>query len=75
MPAFGHYDSALQMFVQAPGDPDLKRLSFLRWIVQSGRLADDGSIIGTSCGELAVAVATLAPALAPAPRHDMTGYD
>jgi hypothetical protein len=69
------YDAALQMFVEEPHDPDLKRLSFLRWIVQSGRLVDDGSIIGISCGELALAVAALAPALAPAPRHDMTGYD
>ena len=32
------YDSALQMFVQAPRDADVKRLAFLRWLAESGRL-------------------------------------
>ena len=32
------YDSALQMFVQEPRDADVKRLAFLRWLAESGRL-------------------------------------
>jgi hypothetical protein len=36
--AGGQYDGSLQMFVEAPRDVDLARLSFLRWLVETGRL-------------------------------------
>ena len=38
MAAMGRYDSTLQMFVQEPRDLDLRRLTFLRWLGERGRL-------------------------------------
>ena len=43
------YDSALQMFVQAPRDADPKRLAFLRWLAEHGKLEHEvaGPAMGT----------------------------
>ena len=41
MKSLGRYDSALQMFVEEPREPDLARLTFLRWLVER-----DASIAG-----------------------------
>ena len=38
MPAIGKYDTALQMFVLPPADLDRKRVGFLRWLAENGRL-------------------------------------
>ncbi len=50
MAAMGRYDSTLQMFVQEPRDLDLRRLTFLRWLGERGRLEHD--IAGPSSGPL-----------------------
>jgi hypothetical protein len=39
------------MFVEEPRDPDLRRLSFLRWLVENDRLEHPG--VGPASGELA----------------------
>ncbi len=52
MKAVGRYDSALQMFVEEPRDPDLRRLSFLRWLVENDRL--EHPALGPASGELAM---------------------
>jgi hypothetical protein len=52
MKAVGRYDSALQMFVEEPRDPDLRRLSFLRWLVENDRL--EHRVAGPASGELAL---------------------
>jgi hypothetical protein len=53
MKAVGRYDSALQMFVEEPRDPDLRRLSFLRWLIDNNRL--EHPAVGQPSGELVVA--------------------
>ena len=50
MKAVGRYDSALQMFVEEPREPDLRRLKFLRWLVKNDRL--EHPVIGPASGEL-----------------------
>ena len=55
MKAVGQYDSALQMFVEAPRDPDLRRLTFLRWLIDNNRL--EHPAVGPASGELVVAMA------------------
>ena len=50
MAAMGRYDSTLQMFVQEPRNLDLRRLTFLRWLGERGRLEHD--IAGPSSGPL-----------------------
>jgi hypothetical protein len=32
------YDGALQMFVQTPREVDVRRLAFLRWLAEHGKL-------------------------------------
>ena len=34
----GQYDPELQMFTDAPREPNLDRLRFLRWLAERGRL-------------------------------------
>jgi hypothetical protein len=51
MKSLGRYDSALQMFVEPPREPDLARLTFLRWLVERGRL--DHGPAGAPSGEFA----------------------
>jgi hypothetical protein len=55
MKAVGRYDSALQMFVEEPREPDLRRLSFLRWLIENNRL--EHGVIGPASGELVVVAA------------------
>ena len=52
MKAVGRYDTALQMFVEEPREPDMNRLAFLRWLVENDRL--EHGVIGPVSGELAV---------------------
>ena len=52
MKAVGRYDSALQMFVEEPREPDLRRLTFLRWLVENDRL--EHGVVGPASGELVV---------------------
>jgi len=44
------YDGNLQMFVEPPREPDMARLSFLRWLVERRRLEHEPA--GASCGDL-----------------------
>jgi hypothetical protein len=52
MKAVGRYDSALQMFVEEPREPDLNRLTFLRWLVENDRL--EHGVTGPASGEFVV---------------------
>jgi hypothetical protein len=52
MKAVGRYDSALQMFVEEPREPDLVRLTFLRWLIENDRLEHPAA--GPASGELVV---------------------
>ena len=45
------YDPDLEMFVEPPREPDLARLTFLRWLIDRGRL--DHGPAGAPAGELA----------------------
>ena len=45
-----HYDGDLQMFVDPPRDPDMARLTFLRWLVERRRLEHGPA--GAPCGDL-----------------------
>ena len=49
------YDPDLEMFVEPPHEPDLARLTFLRWLIERGRL--DHGPAGAPSGELAVLAA------------------
>ena len=44
------YDGDLQMFVEPPREPDMARLSFLRWLVERRRLEHGPA--GAPCGDL-----------------------
>jgi len=55
MKAVGRYDSALQMFVEEPREPNLRRLAFLRWLGENHRL--EHPVNGPASGELVVALA------------------
>ena len=50
MPAKGRYDTHLQMFIEERRAPDMRRLRFLRWLAEGGRLEHE--IAGASSGEL-----------------------
>ena len=54
MKAVGRYDSALQMFVEEPREPDLRRLTFLRWLIENDRL--EHGVEGPASGELVIVV-------------------
>jgi hypothetical protein len=43
------------MFVEEPREPDLRRLTFMRWLVENDRL--EHPAIGQPSGELVVAMA------------------
>jgi hypothetical protein len=43
------YDGDLQMFVDPPREPDMARLSFLRWLVERRRLEHGPA--GAPCGD------------------------
>jgi hypothetical protein len=55
MKAVGRYDTSLQMFVEEPRDPDLRRLGFMRWLVENNRL--EHPVIGPATGEIATLIA------------------
>ncbi len=55
MKAIGRYDTALQMFVEETREPDLRRLTFLRWLVENNRL--EHPVVGPASGELVVVAA------------------
>ena len=55
MKTVGRYDSALQMFVEEPREVDLRRLSFMRWLIENNRL--EHPVVGPACGELVVVAA------------------
>ncbi len=38
MQPLGTYDPNLEMYTDPPREPDLARLAFLRWLVETGRL-------------------------------------
>ena len=59
MKAVGQYDGSLQMFVEEPRDIDLRRLTFVRWLVEHNRL--EHPISGPSTGDLVVSVGADAP--------------
>lgn len=48
MATMGSYDSTLQMFVQTPRDVDVRRLAFMRWLAEQGRL--EHAVAGPSSG-------------------------
>jgi hypothetical protein len=50
------YDGDLQMFVDPPREPDMARLTFLRWLVERRRLEHGPA--GVPCGDF-----TLRPGL------------
>ena len=56
------YDGALQMFVEAPREPDLARLTFLRWLIERSRLEHGPA--GAPCGDLASGSARFDPGTA-----------
>ena len=43
------YDGDLQMFVDPPREPDMARLTFLRWLVERRRLEHGPA--GAPCGD------------------------
>jgi hypothetical protein len=55
METSGRYDSTLQMFVEPPREPEMARLTFLRWLVERGRL--DHAPVGAPSGEFAALAA------------------
>ena len=50
MAAKARYDGNLQMLVEDRRDPDMRRLRFLRWLAESGRL--EHAVAGAASGEL-----------------------
>ena len=46
-----YYDPDLQMFTNPPGNPDPRRLRFLRWLAERGRL--EHRVAGIESGPLA----------------------
>ena len=52
MDAGGRYDPALHMYCEKPREPDLNRLTFLRWLVENDRL--EHPVAGPASGDLAV---------------------
>ena len=46
------YDGDLQMFVDPPREPDMARLTFLRWLVERRRL--EHGPVGVPCGDFAL---------------------
>ena len=47
---YGRYDPDLQMFTEPSREPDMARLSFLRWLVERRRLEHGPA--GAPCGDL-----------------------
>jgi hypothetical protein len=56
------YDGDLQMFVELPREPDMQRLTFLRWLVERRRLEHGPA--GAPSGDLVVRSARSDPGAA-----------
>jgi hypothetical protein len=56
-----NYDGELQMYVEPPREPDIARLTFLRWLVERRRLEHGPA--GAPCGDLAARSARSDPEL------------
>ena len=52
MPAIEGYDPSLQMFLEAPREPDLANLRFLRWLAERELL--EHTVSGPPSGEFAM---------------------
>jgi hypothetical protein len=52
MKTIGRYDSNLHMFVEETHEPDLRRLMFLRWLVENNRM--ERPVVGPATGDLAM---------------------
>jgi hypothetical protein len=55
MPTVEGYDPSLQMFLEAPREPDLAHLRFLRWLAEQGLLGQ--AVYGPPSGQLVELVA------------------
>ena len=55
MPTVEGYDPSLQMFLEAPREPDLAQLRFLRWLAEQGLLEE--AVYGPPSGQFAEQVA------------------
>jgi hypothetical protein len=53
------YDGDLQMFADPPREPDMARLTFLRWLVERRRLEHGPA--GVPCGDLTTTLARSDP--------------
>ena len=51
MPTVEGYDPSLQMFLEAPREPDLAQLRFLRWLAEQGLL--EQAVYGPPSGQVA----------------------
>jgi hypothetical protein len=54
------YDGTLQMFVQTPQEVNMRRLSFLRWLAEHGKL--EHAAAGPSSGPFVKSVTVSQPA-------------
>ena len=52
MKPLGPFDGSLQMFVQAADGIDMRRLSFLRWLAEEGKL--EHAVAGPPSGPLCI---------------------
>jgi hypothetical protein len=52
MKPLGQFDGSLQMFVQAADGVDMRRLSFLRWLAEEGKL--EHAVAGPPSGPLCI---------------------
>jgi hypothetical protein len=52
MKSIGRYDATLQMFTDQPGEVNMARLQFLRWLAERDLL--EHALAGPSVGEYAV---------------------
>ncbi len=50
MAAINRYDASLQMFVEPTREPNLRRLTFLRWLAENDRL--EHRVFGPTDGEV-----------------------
>ena len=55
------YDGDLQMFVDPPREPDMQRLTFLRWLVE--RRDIEHGPAGASCGDFATRLGPPTPGI------------
>jgi hypothetical protein len=66
MPAIKGYDPSLQMFLEAPREPDLAHLGFLRWLAERG--VREHPVSGPPSGQFAEQAAAHSLIAAPGSR-------